>query len=159
MSIFNKHRPVPAIEDVIREKLKGETQANALDFVAFLRSNRIALNSDGDGGKWSGWAVGGTVGNSAGYMIVNGAKEFPGPWTFWFNSCDFEDNADDELKETAWAHASPCGKCNAGWEDCGGGEGTIFGKKFERLCHSPMMFVNPDAKTLEYAKKLMLMLK
>jgi hypothetical protein len=154
-----KRKTHPVIEDKINEQLSGDARKNALDFLALLRSNGISLNSDGDGGKWSGWAVGGTVGDSAGYMIVNGAKEFPGPWTFWFNSCDFEDCADDELKETAWAHASPCGHCNAGWENCGGGEGTIFGRKFERLCHSPMMFVNPNAQTVEHMKKLMLLLK
>jgi len=152
-----KQKPI-SIEDKINAALSGDAQSNALDFVAFLRANRISFNSNGNGGEWSGWDVGGTVGNSIGYIIVNGAEEFPGPWTIWFNSCDFFGGADDELKEAAWAHASPCGKCK-GWENCGGGARTIFGKEFDRLCHSPMIFMNPDAQTLEHAKKLLLMLK
>ena len=143
------------IEDVVCDKLTGDAQKNLLDFAAFLHANEISLNPNDDG---TGWAVGkGTVG---GYLILGG-EEFPGPWTLWFNSCDFKDNgtANDELKETAWTHTSPCGKCNANWEKCGGGDRIVFGRKFERRCHSPMMFTNPDAKTLEHAKKLLLMLK
>ena len=47
-------------------------------------------------------------------MMVNGVAEMPGPWTIWFNSCDFDGGGmvEDELKETAWTHASPCGHCH-----------------------------------------------
>lgn len=145
------------VEDVINEKLKGDAQKNALDFADFLSTSSLTLDPNDDGG---GWAVGGTVGNSIGYMLINGEPQMPGPWTVWLNSCDFGNStADDELKETAWAHANECAKCHPGWKDCGGGDGTIFGKEFERLCHSPLAFTNPDAKTLESLKKLILMLK
>ncbi len=145
------------IEDAINEKLTGDAQRNALDFIAFLRTNEISLDSNGDG---EGWAVGGIVGNSVGFILVNGAEQMPGPWTVWFNSCDFGGGAaDDELKETAWAHTSKCGHCHAGWKDCGGGDRTIFGKEFEWLCHSPLMFTNPDTETLQNVNKLILLLK
>ena len=146
-----------SIETIIHEKLIGDTQKNALDFVAFLEANTLALESNGDG---EGWAVGGTVENSMGYLLVNGASDMPGPWTLWLNSCDFaDDSVDEEVKETAWAHAGPCGHCHAGWKDCGGGDRVIFGKAFEQLCHSPLMFTDPDAKTLENVKKLIMMLR
>ena len=146
------------IENVINEKLKGDSQQTALNFIEFLREKELALTSNGDG---IGWAVGGIVGNSAGFMFINGEENMPGPWTIWFNSCEFndEDSVDDDLKETAWAHASPCGHCHAGWKDCGGGDRIIFGKEFEWLCHSPLMFTNPDFKTLENLKKLILIVK
>jgi len=146
------------LENIINEKLTCDAKESALDLAAFFRANDVSLNSNSDGG---GWAVGGIVGDSIGYLMVNGESQMPGPWTLWFNSCEFsnEDAADDELKETAWTHASPCGQCHAGWKDCGGGERTIFGKKFEVLCHSPLMFTNPDAKTLGNLKKLLLMVK
>jgi len=147
----------PAVEDAITQKLTGEAQKNALDLVAFLRANEMALDSNNDDGE--GWAVGGVVGDSAGFMLVNGSPQFPGPWTLWFNSCEFDGPVDDELMETVWAHASPCGKCHAGWADCGGGDRTIFGRDFDRLCHSPLMFTDPDGKTLESVKKLLLMSK
>lgn len=145
-----------SIEEEINEKLTDDTRENALDFVAFLQANEISIISSGEG---EGWAIGGAEGNSIGFMLITGTPEFPGPWTFWFNSCDFgDDPADDELKETAWAHTGICGRCHAGWKDCGGGDRVIFGRKFENLCHSPLMFTNPDAKTLESEKKLVLML-
>jgi hypothetical protein len=146
------------IEDAINKKLTGDAQKNALDFAGFLCANGLSYEANDDGG---GWAVGGIVGDSFGYMLVNGVEEFPGPWTIWLNSCDFESSltADDKLKEAAWAHTSICGQCHEGWKDCGGGGRTIFGKNFEKLCHSPLMFNNPDASVLENIKKLMLMLK
>lgn len=144
------------IEAAIAEKLTGDARRNALDFVAFLRANNLALGSGGDG---EGWAVGGAVGNSVGYMLVNGAAEIPGPWTIWLNTCDFGGDPPDEgLKEAAWAHASPCGKCHPGWKDCGGGDRVIWGKAFERLCHSPLMFANPDANELAHVEALVLRL-
>ena len=145
------------IENIINEKLNGESKQNALDYIAFLQANEISLDSNNDG---EGWAVGGIVGNSIGFMLINGTENMPGPWTMWLNSCDFGDaDVDDELKEAVWSHASPCGKCHAGWKDCGGGERVIFGKKFDHLCHSPLMFTNPDSKTLESLKKIVLMFK
>lgn len=158
MSEQNNAKARPLIEDKINNLLTGDALKNALDFVAFLRENQLLLDSNGDG---EGWAVGGLVGDSVGFMLVNGAAQMPGPWTIWFNSCDFQESGltDDELKETAWAHANACGHCHAGWRDCGGGERTIFGKTFDRLCHSPLAFTNPGAQTLERMKKLILMLK
>jgi len=156
MAEQNNENTQTKIEEVIREKLTGDAQKNAMDFVAFLRANELTLTANSDG---QGWAVGGTVGNSIGYMWITGTEQFPGPWTFWFNSCDFGGNsADDELKKITWAHASPCGHCHPGWKDCGGGNRTMFGREFENLCHSPLMFANPDAETVENMNKLMLML-
>jgi hypothetical protein len=153
------------IENVIKEILTGESQKNALDFATFLNENEILLSYNPDESDtkviWNG-AVGGIVGNSIGYVTINGDKNCPGPWTFWFNSCDFDgsDLADDEFKNAIWAFASPCGRCHDGWEKCmGTGKRTILGKEFENQCHSPLMFCDPDAKTLEYMKKFLLYLK
>lgn len=148
----------PIIEKKMNEVLSGDSLKNALDFADFFRANELSCEANEDG---TGWAVGGIVGNSIGYMLVNGVEQMPGPWTIWFNSCDFggSEPADDELKEATWSHASNCGHCHDGWKDCGGGRRTIFGKEFEWLCHSPLMFTNPNAKTLESVKKLMLILK
>ncbi|MCL2420755.1 MAG: hypothetical protein FWD03_02755 [Defluviitaleaceae bacterium] len=152
-------KPLPLIEEKIHDVLSGDAQKNALDFAAFLQANEILLDPNGNDGE--GWAVGGVVGDSIGFMLINGVEEIPGPWTVWFNTCDFGDGklADEDLKEAVWAHTGNCGRCHEGWATCGGGERTIFGKTFESLCHSPLMFVNPDAKTLAHIKKLIVMLK
>lgn len=146
------------IEEKINEVLSGDSLKNALDFIKFLRANELQLGANDDG---EGWAVGGIVGDSIGYMLVNGAAQMPGPWTIWFNSCDFDGGspADEDLKEVAWSHASNCGHCHEEWKNCGGGERRIFGRKFEHLCHSPLMFTDPDNKILDNVKKLILILK
>ena len=139
------------IEDVINEKLSGNLRANALDFVGFLRQNEMGLDPNGDDG--AGWAVGGVVGDSLGFMVINDTD----PWTIWFNSCDFDDSISDELEEAVWAHANNCGRCHDGWENCGSGSRIILGKKFEKLCHSPLVFNNPEGKEYEDMKRLLLL--
>jgi len=158
MSIFKKRNKKISVEEAINRTLKGDAQVNALDFAAFAQANGITFDGNKDG---TGWAVGGTVGDSLGYMMINGASKFPGPWTIWFNACDFDESVpvDEALKEAAWAHVSPCGHCHKGWKECGSLTWNIFGKEFESLCHSPLMFTNPDAPTLEHVKKLTLLLK
>ena len=164
MSDENNKSTDSVIEDRINSKIKGDSLKNALDFVAFLRENDIWLDYNASESGYGGWngAVGGTVGNSIGYATFNGDVGGVGPWTFWFNSCDFDgsDSADDEFKNAIWAFASSCGKCNDNWEKCmGSGKRTILGKEFENQCHSPLMFINPDTETLENMKKFLLYLK
>ena len=147
------------IEKTISEKLTGDSKKNALDLIAFFQANDIKLDPHGEDGE--GWAVGGVVGESHGFLLINGVDDFPGPWTLWFNTCDFgeSDLIDSELKETIWANVSYCAKCHPDWETCGGDDKNIFGKEFERLCHSPLVFTNPDSLMLEKIKKMLLILK
>ena len=152
-----------AIEDKIRSALHGDVLKNALDFAAFLRANGFSPEQYESGGD--GWSVLRKE-ESVGFILVNGAEEMPGPWTVWFNTCDFDESApaDDAVKETAWAHASICANFTSGGKDCGCGDQpgfrrTIFGRVFDNRCHSPLMFTNPDAQTLENIKKLMKLLK
>ena len=160
----NNENKLVNIEEKIKERLNGDAQNNALDFVAFLRANAISLDYNASESGYGGWngAVGGIVGNSIGYATFNGDEQGVGPWTFWLNSCDFDgsSSADEDFKNAIWAFASPCGHCNENWEKCmGSGKKTILGKEFENQCHSPLMFTNPDAKTLENMKKFLLYLK
>jgi len=164
MSKQNSGSTAPTIEDRIRNKIKGDSLENALNFVAFLRENEIWLDYNASESGYGGWngAVGGIVGNSIGYVTFNGDIGGVGPWTFWLNSCDFEgsDSADDEFRNAIWSFASPCGKCNENWEKCmGSGKKTILGKEFKNQCHSPLMFTNPNVKTLESIKKFLMYLR
>ena len=145
----------------INNAMAGDARKNALDFTAFLLANGITPECHESGDGWSVMYSG----ESIGFIVITGAEQFPGPWTLWFNSCDFGDGAADyDLKEAAWTHASICGHFSSGGKNCGCGNQpgfrrVIFGKTFENRCHSPLMFHNPDAKTLEYVKRLMLALK
>lgn len=149
------------IEEKIGSALIGDASGNALSFAEFLRANGMTPECHESGDGWSIMKEG----ESIGFILVNGAEQFPGPWTVWFNTCEFggADAADDELKEVAWSHASICGNFESGGKVCGCGDQpgfhrTIFGRDFENRCHSPLMFPNPDAKTLESVKKLFLLI-
>jgi len=150
----------PDVEAVIKAAMSGDALTNALDYAAFLRANEFTPDFHGghdNNGFFTMYSK-----ENVSYLMISGREDdFCGPWTIWFNFNDFGDGdgVADELKETAWKHASNCGKCHPGWADCGCGKRTIFGKDFDHLCHSPLMFTNPDAKTLEHVKKLMLLLK
>ena len=159
-----KKTPEPKVENIVNEILAGEMQKNALDFIAFLRGNDFYMEfnpNEYEKGKWSG-AIGGVVGDSIAYMFVSPGTKFPCPWNIWLNEYDFncDGSADDEeLKEFIWANLNHCGKCNPDWEKCRGGDKTVFGRKFDSLCHSPMFFYTPDAQKLEKIKKLFLKIK
>jgi len=129
------------LENAINASLEGDIQKNALDFAAFLEANEIMLESNGDG---RGWAIGGVVGNSNGFMMVDCEGKNLG---IWINDCDFysNDSTGDDLKEFAWTQVVNCPQ-----EGCVGGgcaeqnhRNTIFGKEYESTCHSPLAFLIP----------------
>ena len=171
------------IENKFNAVLDGDALKNALDFAAFLHANNLSPDCHESGHGWSIMRAD----ESIGFISVNVEDQITGPWTIWFNSCDFNDFSDFsdfddfddfgdlgdlnggaltsvEVKESAWAHSSICGNFASGGKDCGCGDQpgfhrVIFGREFENRCHSPLMFKNPDAKTLAHVKTLMLMLK
>ena len=133
----------------IKALLIGDAQKNALDFDAFLRENKIPANL---------YVI----------TIVGDGGNFPHirPWVIFFTACDFnqDETTENDLIEFAWKHAHICDHFITDGKRCGcgrqpGSRRIIFGKEFENICHCPMQFINPDADTLENAKKLLLMLK
>jgi len=143
------------IENAINEKLTGETQANALDLIAFMRANEF-LNEDG----WEIYYKGEGIGCIDIAKIDSDKDEF---W-FWPSlgwDIDGNGSAYDELKEFAWAHVRICRqkKYCAGYCDASRNRWKIFGKEYESTCHAPMSFTNPNANTVENIKKLMLIIK
>lgn len=154
----------PSVEEVMKLVLHEDALENALDFASFLRDSGFQMEynpREYEEGKWTG-AIGGIIGNSIGYMSVSTGTDCPAPWTIWLNEYDFDADdspEDQELKELVWAHVSNCTRCHHNWAHCGGGERTVFGRRFERLCHSPMFFYAPDAHKLEKIKRLLLRIR
>ena len=140
--------------------LEGELQKTVQSFVDFCRANDIHLDYNPDEyaeGVWRGAFT-------KGYMAVNSldhdaAHTGPKSMMVWLWVDDLDENAlDNEVKEAVWTAAS-CkkDKCNEGWATCCTSK-TIFGKTIEHACCNQLMFVNPDGKTLESMKKLILLL-
>ncbi|MCL2664254.1 MAG: hypothetical protein FWE82_01440 [Defluviitaleaceae bacterium] len=150
-----------SISKKINGVLSGGSKQNAIAFVKFLDENGYDYDWPSDG---SGCGVN-KAGKNIAYLMIDDAENMPGPWTCWFNSCEFDESGavDDTLKETAWRHASVCGHFESGGKACGCGDQPgftrkIFGKEFKNRCHSPLMFVDPDQKTLGEMTRLMQLL-
>ena len=146
------------IEDVIRDILKDDSQKNALDFAMYMNKNAVS-NSDfifvkNDEADESGWKAA-YKDESICFMYISGNEEFPGPWTVWIDG-DYigkhTESVDEKIKEAAWENVAPCGSC--GGKCTPGSRRTIFGKDFENVCNSTLMFTNPDAELLECMIKI-----
>jgi len=140
----------PKIEDMIMEVLDGEKQSNALDFVAYLRANK--LNP-----IWSAknvWTVSSKTFRIC-FIRLHGAADYHnlevGSWNIspFIGEYD-EDMLADEDKEIVWANKKDCQTCG----QCALKLNGIFGKKFTNSCECSILFINPDSKTVECAKKL-----
>lgn len=147
------------IESFIEETLTGDTKNNAIEFVVCLRSNEMLFErfiKD----YWEDklyWLVE-YEGVSVCHILINGYEE--GHWTIWSDESDsnsFEDfPLDEHLKEIAWKNVDFCGNCGY----CTGGtHKTVFGKEFDNVCRTTMIFSNPNAETLEFMKKMVLIRK
>ena len=142
------------IEDIINTKLNGDPQKNALSLIAHIRATApperfpIIIHDEKDE---SGWNI-----SNLGFMIITGYDDFLGPWTMWLGTDNlgehFETTIDEQVKEFAWKHVSPCGNCGG---KCSPGETTkVFGKIFENTCQANLVLVNPNADEIGYIKQL-----
>jgi len=149
--------PKQIIEDVINDTLKGEAQKNALDFVAYLRENKMSpINTSNNGWKVSSkacvvcyiW-----IDSDTGTLTLN---PFIGEYAL--------DSLSDEFKEIVWANKRPtCGEtCHVIVGDgynCSYKLNTIFGKNFDDACARSIVFKNPDSNEFECLKELIMMRK
>ena len=147
------------VEDVINETLTGDRQKNALDFVSFLKTNDFSLDWDGN---W--WGIH-YKGSCPALFGVKNDDRHDGV-SILFNYVNFACKyiSDDDLKSISWAKIQYCHNFKTGGKECGCGDEpgksiTLFGKNIHNTCQCPLQFWDPDYKTLENIKKLMLMHK
>jgi len=142
------------IEDVMNEKLKGNSLKNAINFVAYMRANEMPPDPDSD--NWFKY-----LGENICVIVLDDAKR----WSIYWSNCDVYSNdkedsqVDELLKEFAWNYENPCGACPCPEYNPAGNRKTIFGKVFEKSCYSTLCFDNPDPVALVYIKKLVEMRK
>jgi len=141
----------PKIEDSINEVLTGEARANALDFVAFLRANKMNP-------AWSAtnaWAAN-YKGKRVCWVRIHGGADYhglePNEWHICFHGEFIGEYADvisaDGFKKLADAHIKYCTTC-AGYCPRGKAPNPT---KFEKIC--AIWIKNADAEALDWAKKL-----
>ena len=150
------------VEDGIKNSdLSEELKKAHNEFCRFLKDNGFSIKPEDDGEGWQIFYKHGLIG----HMNFNHA--FMGhDAAIWLDTCDFggSDSADDALKELAWSHVRVCEHFSSNGTQCGCGRQpgfskTIFGKNFENLCFALLGFMDPDVKTLEDIKKLMLLFR
>jgi len=154
----------PKIEDVIVQVLANDAQKNALNFVAFLRANKMSPS-------WASanaWAVS-YKSQRVCYIRLHGTAHYHnlerGSWHI--NHVNYgrtslvdhgdEPNqhiSDEKLKDMVWDNVKHCTRCY----NCKTGNSvTILGKQFDETCHSWLMMKNPDADAINCAKKIVAM--
>ena len=140
----------PLIEDVINEVLTGEAQANALNFVAYLRENKMTPS-------WfaaNAWKV--TFRSfTVCFIRLHGTAHYhnlgAGEWHIVPFIGEYDGDAlAEEYKEIAWANKRTCTACG----QCALKLDTVFGKKYDYACEGAILFINPNAEAVECAKKL-----
>jgi len=155
------------IEEAIREKLTGDAQKNALDFFSSMREHEITCEYF-DIGNYTGWYP--TYKDKGfGCILINPYRDNTDKKIGIYIGLELDLSnlipLDDEMKENILAHVRICPtqRCsppycnveNSGHE-CKN-RWKIFGIEYESTCHSPLEFIDPDVKTYENIKKLLLM--
>ena len=156
----------PKIEDVIATLLDGDTKKNALDFIAYLRENKMTIaRASGNAetkaidGAWKAMYKG------KGICRIWLSKEH---WV----ACPYADYTQDfeayitreNLQEVIWDNLFTCRVCNPRLcssqahkpeETFAGFTKTYFGREFDNICKFwDAYFVNPDARTVNCIEKM-----
>jgi len=145
-------KPKPAIEDVIRERITGGAQASALDFVAFLRENKLSPGRM-DVGSYSV--------KSKGKSVCNVYIQTDGRWMMRFRPSTLENKFNDSnlLKFVLGAihHPDPrCPSCPGIVKNYAG----VLGVQPDNVCNCwPVKIYNPDGTALEHCKQFVLHIK
>ena len=139
----------PLIEEIAPDYVDGDVLDNLLDFVAWMRANRMTptfANKSKEGINYT--------------SHVCYVKLFHGEWAIWISGKHrkhkraFIDDflACEELKEVVGANLARCCDCGHG---CPPYTVTVCGTKHENVCCCcTVRFYNPNAETLKIVKRV-----
>jgi len=140
------------IEDVACKLLESGKQKNLLDFVAWLRANKMPPVWDCEQ-RWKSSYKGQRVC----YVHIGHIDDITnGYWGIKPFNDNLEDAsiiANERLKEIALSNLRTCKNCGSCF---GGYNKTIFGKKIDNVCAAGIEFWNPGADEIECVKQLIL---
>ncbi len=144
------------IEYYIQRELLLDEQEVALEFVRFLKENRLSFYKD-SGACWKDKIYYWVKQDEACvcFIAIKNPDEESNHWTVWSDDMGSEwlekdiDNA--EVKEFAWKYVDYCIQCGS----CGGGRHkVIFGKDFNDVCGCTFRIDNPKNEDLLFLKKM-----
>ena len=143
----------PRIEDVILDAVKEEYREAALDFVGFIRVNKMTPSW----ASQNSWKVS-YKGQVLCYIRTAGTAHYhgldDGSWHINFavySDYVYDVPISDEAVEAIAGKARYCKNCY----NCAPANNlTINGKEFNNVCHQWLIIKNPDALELDCMKKL-----
>jgi len=145
----------PKAEEAVSKLLSGETQKNALDFISFMKDNKLSLGYASNSWKST------YKGKSVCYLLVHENE-----WTLRFSHFTREKWFVDydcyiieaKLKDFIVNNINPR---NCPGRDCGASKSrTILGKNFDEVCTCwPLYLKNLSGEDIEYIKKYILVIK
>ena len=149
----------PPIEEAFAKQLTGESLKNGLNFVSFMQEHKFIFK--GKGAKWdtysSCWKL---LYRRRIYATILIEKN----QTFGVY-CDFDASfqVDNDLRKAILAKIPTCPQepCKSANHLCKTSitDYRILGMKYERVCHCPVQFQNPDADDIDTLQKIMLLYK
>ena len=137
------------IEDAVAGVLTGDLQKNALDFIAFLRENKISLSqayADTWRAAYKGKAAGVVILQNKGLNI-----SLRGDYSSRYENILINDKMKNSLEKNLWV--KPCQYCNKACYD--GITASLFGKEFTKICKHMLnttYFLITDADAVECAR-------
>jgi len=145
------------IETAVKEKLTGERQQNALDFIASMKESGFSFEGWSDN-ESEGWGPA-YNGKDVGCVLIDDVFMFFIGLEWDFGRSNLID--DDELKDFALTHTTICPQavCKPPYCKNNNNRWQIFGKEYESTCHAPLQFFDLDAKGLDNIRKLLLATK
>lgn len=143
----------PIIEDVIKDMVNEELQQTALEFVNFIRSNRMTPSY----ASANSWKVQ-YKGKPLCYIRTTGTAHYynldDGSWHICFpvyTDEEYDIDLTDESMHVIWDHVRDCTRC---YNCKPANRLTINGRVFDQVCHQWLFIRNPDAEELTCIMKL-----
>jgi len=123
---------------------------DALEFIAHLRNIEgfSVCQDENDAGKW--W-----INSKENLVCEVQIEDTGGDWQVWvYGDCigGHDLQIDEKTKEITWANITFCGSCGA--ECAPGRRKTVFGREFDNVCQSTLVYKNPNADMLDCLKKV-----
>ena len=147
------------IEDVISDLLKGDMKTNALDFIAWLRENKIAITKNSE----SAYTFK-IMGKSAGRIFIEKDNFVIEPYINYKNKEIDVLITDAGMQDVIWDNLFLCRRCaphnctpevNESKDNFIGFKKIILGKEFNNLCKSEgIRYPCPDEKTINFIKTI-----
>jgi len=154
----------PKIEDVIPHVVAVENQQIALDFIAWLRENKMPSSWSGVHNAWNANYKGKTICKISLAENGWGHVEEKFTWTirpYLSNMKKYENSIiENNLQEIIQSRVTFCYKCHSGKNCIGGHDRTVLGKDFKGVCANesecfPWIY-DPGVSLLEDVKKILL---